>query len=309
MHVIHAPLRTVAALCPAASPLRLLRPAAPAGAGELHNLLLAALPAADRERWFGALELVEMPLGQVLYESGRSVAHVHFPTTSIVSLLNLTAEGECSEVATVGNDGLVGVPLLMGGVSTNGRAVVQSAGQGYRMRGPVVIEEFNRGGAVTQLLLHYLQALLTQMAQTATCNRHHSIEQQLCRLMLLSLDRAPGTRLQATQEHLAGRLGVRRESVTAAAQALQHAGLIRYARGCVELLDRAGLEERACECYGVVKRECDRLLPQTRLPTEPCRPSPPVPFDGIRGARFQPPARGTASTMGCSIRSRPGSTG
>ena len=244
-----------------------LTPAWSAGVGQQDNELLAALPAADRERWSRHLEPVEMPLGQVLYESGHSVHHVHFPTTSIVSLLNLTAEGEGAEVAIVGNDGLVGVPLLMGGVSTNGRAVVQSAGQGFRMPGPAILEEFKRGGAVMQLLLHYVQALLTQMAQTATCNRHHSIEQQLCRLILLSLDRVQGTRLQATQELLAGRLGVRRESVTSAALTLQHAGLIRYTRGRLDVLDRAGMEDRACECYSVVKVECDRLLPLKR----PCR--------------------------------------
>ena len=247
------------------SPLHLqpdpLAAPSPIAAGRPGNRLLTALPDADWQRWLPQLERVEMPLGQVLYESGSTIHHVHFPTTSIVSLLNLTVDGACAEVATVGNDGVVGVPLLMGGVSTNGRAVVQSAGQGYRLEGAVVIDEFNRGGAVMQLLLHYLQALLTQMAQSATCNRHHSIDEQTCRLLLLSLDRLQGNVLQLTQEQLACRLGVRRESVTGVALALQRAGLIRYARGRVEALDRAGLEDRACECYGVVKRECDRLLP------------------------------------------------
>ncbi|MBI5256618.1 MAG: Crp/Fnr family transcriptional regulator [Burkholderiales bacterium] len=262
MHAIHVPLRTVTPGCPQPPPCLRLKPAVPAGLALQDNQLLAALPAADRARWSEQLEPVEMPLGQVLYESGHGVSHVHFPTSAIVSLQNQTADGHCAEVAAVGSDGVVGVPLLMGGMSTNGRAVVHSAGQGYRMRGHVVIEEFNRGGAVMQLLLHYLQALLTQITQTATCNRHHSVEQQLCRLLLLSLDRVQGTDLQATQEMLAGRLGVRRESVTAAALTLQQAGLIRYARGHVEVLERAGLEDRVCECYSVVKLECDRLLPK-----------------------------------------------
>ena len=236
------------------------------------NQLLAALPAADLQRWSDRLELVDMPLGQVLYESGHYVTHAYFPVSAIVSLLNLTSDGACSEVATVGHDGVVGLPLLMGGISTNGRAVVQSAGQGYRLRGEVVIDEFNRGGAGMQLLLHYTQALLTQMAQAATCNRYHSIEQQVCRLLLSSLDRVQGNELHMTQELLAGRLGVRRESVTAAALALQRSGLIRYARGHVEVLDRAGLECRVCECYGVVKNECDRLLPPVSKQEEAANP-------------------------------------
>ena len=257
MHVVQAPLGPATPMCqPGSADFGL----EPVEAGSPNNQLLAALATADRQRWSSQLELVEMPYGQVLYESGRSVNHVYFPTSSIVSLINLTANGACIEVATVGNDGVVGVPLLMGGVSTNSRAVVQSAGQGYRMKGQWVIDEINRGGAVMQLLLHYTQGLLTQMAQTATCNRHHSIGQQVCRLILLSLDRVQGNNLQMTHELLACRLGVRRETVTAVALALQQAGLIRYARGRVEVLDRAGLEERACECYGVVKVECDRLL-------------------------------------------------
>lgn len=226
------------------------------------NGLLAALSASDWQRWSQQLELVEMPFGQVLYDSGRSLDHVHFPTTSIVSLLNLTADGACAEVATVGNDGVVGLPILMGGISTNGRAGVQSGGHGYRLRGQVIIDEFQRGGAVMQLLLRYTQALLTQVVQTATCTRHHSVDQQVCRLILSNLDRVQGNGLQMTQELLAGKIGVRRESVTAVALALRRAGLIRYARGHIEVLDRAGLEDRVCECYGVVKLECDRLLPQ-----------------------------------------------
>ncbi|WP_332746000.1 Crp/Fnr family transcriptional regulator [Hydrogenophaga sp.] len=225
------------------------------------NHLLAALPAGDWERWSDQMELVDMPLGQVLYESGSDLNHVYFPTSAIVSLLNLTASGACAEFATVGNDGVVGVPLLMGGISTNGRAVVQSAGRGYRMNRQVVIDELNAGGPVMQLLLRYTQALLTQVAQTALCNRHHSVDQQVCRLILLNLDRVEGNCLQMTQELLASKLGVRRESVTLVALALQRDGLIRYARGRIEVLDRQGLEDRACECYAVVKLECDRLLP------------------------------------------------
>ncbi|MDO8888202.1 MAG: Crp/Fnr family transcriptional regulator [Hydrogenophaga sp.] len=230
-------------------------------AGAQGNLLLEALPAADWEHWSDALQLVEMPRGQVLYESGCNMSHVHFPTSSIVSLLHQTASGACAEVATVGNDGVVGVPLLMGGLSTNGRAVVQSAGLGYRLPREVVVDAFNAGGEAMQLLLRYTQALLTQVSQTALCNRHHAVEQQVCRLILLNLDRVQGNCLQMTQELLAGKLGVRRESVTLVALALQRDGLIRYARGRIEVLDRAGLEDRACECYAAVKQECDRLLP------------------------------------------------
>lgn len=232
-------------------------------AGRPVNQLLAAMPAADWEHFSQHMELVEMPLGQVLYESGSDLNHVYFPTSSIVSLLNLTASGACAEFATVGNDGVVGVPLLMGGISTNGRAVVQSAGYGYRLNRQVVIDELQAGGAVMQLMLRYTQALLTQVAQTALCNRHHSVDQQVCRLILLNLDRVQGNCLQMTQELLASKLGVRRESVTLVALALQRDGLIRYARGRIEVLDREGLEARACECYAVVKLECDRLLPAT----------------------------------------------
>lgn len=265
MHAISEPLQSIATHSPSVSmhcgcmpPLRIL-------AGAPANLLLSALPACDWKHLSQHMELVEMPLGQVLYESGSDLNHVYFPTTSIVSLLNLTASGACAEFATVGNDGVVGVPLLMGGISTNGRAVVQSAGHGYRLPRQVINDEINTGGALMQLLLRYTQALLTQVAQTALCNRHHAVEQQVCRLILLNLDRVQGNCLQMTQELLATKLGVRRESVTLVALALQRDGLIRYARGRIEVLDREGLEERACECYAVVKLECDRLLPQAAL--------------------------------------------
>lgn len=231
------------------------------------NRLLAALPACDWKHLSQPMERVEMPLGQVLYESGGDMSHVYFPTTAIVSLLNLTASGACAEFATVGNDGLVGVALLTGGMFTTGRAVVQSAGIGHRLPRQVLVDELNAGGAVMQLLLRYTQALLTQVAQTALCNRHHAVEQQVCRLILQNLDRVEGSSLCMTQELLASKLGVRRESVTLVALALQRDSLIRYARGRIEVLDRRGLEERACECYAVVKHECDRLLPPT--PPEP----------------------------------------
>lgn len=265
MHAISEPLQSISTHSPIVSmhcgsvpPLRIL-------AGAPANLLLSALPACDWQHLSQHMELVEMPLGQVLYESGSDQNHVYFPTSSIVSLLNLTASGACAEFATVGNDGVVGVPLLMGGISTNGRAVVQSAGHGYRLPRQVITDELNTGGALMQLLLRYTQALLTQVAQTALCNRHHAVEQQVCRLILLNLDRVQGNCLQMTQELLATKLGVRRESVTLVALALQRDGLIRYARGRIEVLDREGLEERACECYAVVKLECDRLLPQAPL--------------------------------------------
>ena len=211
-----------------------------------------------------------MPRGQVLYDSGSRCTYVHFPTTSIVSLMVLMANGDSAEVATVGNDGVIGMPLLLGGHSSMGRAVVQCAGHGYRIKSEVVIDAFNRGGAVMQLLLRYSQALLTQMAQTAACYRHHTVDQQVCRLILLSLDRVRGNHLQMTQELLAGKLGVRRESVTEVALALLRAGLIRYARGSIEVLDREGLEARACECYSVVRLEADRLLQLARAPAADC---------------------------------------
>jgi CRP-like cAMP-binding protein len=227
----------------------------------LKNALLAALPAADWQSWAAQLERVDLPLGQVLYESGRTVTHVYFPTTAIVSLLYVMENGASAEIAVVGREGVVGVSLFMGGGSTPSRAVVQSAGEGYRLQGAVMVEAFNRSGPVMHLMLRYTQALITQMAQTAVCNRHHTLDQQLCRWLLLSLDRLEGSELVMTQELIANMLGVRREGVTEAALSLQRAGLIRYARGHIEVLDRAKLEQRTCECYAVVKKEYDRLLP------------------------------------------------
>jgi len=225
------------------------------------NQLLAALPEAEWQRWLPQLEWTEMPLGQVLYESGRSLAHVYFPTTAIVSLLYVMEDGASAEIAVTGNEGIVGISLFMGGESTPSRAVVQSAGQGYRLRAATMLEEFNRAGPVMHLLLRYTQALITQMAQTAVCNRHHSLDQQLCRWLLLSLDRLKGSELVMTQELIANMLGVRREGVTEAALKLQKLGLIRYARGHISVLDRPGLEARTCECYEVVRKEYARLLP------------------------------------------------
>jgi len=226
------------------------------------NHLLAALPDAEWQRWLPQLELVEMPLGQVLYESGSTLSHVYFPITAIVSLLYVMEDGASAEIAVVGNEGIVGIALFMGGESTSSRAVVQSAGQGLRLKARVIKDEFNRA-PVLHLLLRYTQALITQMAQTAVCNRHHSLDQQLCRWLLLSLDRLHGSDLMMTQELIANMLGVRREGVTEAALKLQKAGLIRYARGRISVLDRPGLEKRSCECYAVVKKEYDRLLPET----------------------------------------------
>jgi CRP-like cAMP-binding protein len=226
------------------------------------NFLLAALPDAEWRRWQPQLEKVEMPLGQVLYESGATLAYVYFPITSIVSLLYVMENGASAEIAVVGNEGLVGVSLFMGGQSTPSRAVVQSAGQGFRLKAQLMKDEFNRAGPVLHLLLRYTQALITQMSQTAVCNRHHSLDQQLCRWLLLSLDRLQGNELVMTQELIANMLGVRREGVTEAALKLQHAGLISYARGHIVVLDRPGLEKRTCECYAVVKKEYDRLLPE-----------------------------------------------
>jgi CRP-like cAMP-binding protein len=202
-----------------------------------------------------------MPLGEVLYESGVAMSHVYFPTTAIVSLLYVMEDGASAEIAVVGNEGIVGVSLFMGGETTPSRSVVQSAGQGFRMRGQLLKEEFNRSGPVLHLLLRYTQALITQMSQTAVCNRHHSLDQQLCRWLLLSLDRLQEPELAMTQELIANMLGVRREGVTEAAANLQKAGLIQYRRGHITVLDRAGLERRTCECYAVVKKEYDRLLP------------------------------------------------
>ncbi|GCL61812.1 Crp/Fnr family transcriptional regulator [Pseudaquabacterium pictum] len=226
------------------------------------NQLLAALPPTEWERWLPQLERVTMPLGQVVYESGRSLSHVVFPTTAIVSLLYVMENGASAEIAVVGHEGVVGISLFMGGESTPSRGVVQSAGEGFRLRAAAIKDEFNRSHPVMHLLLRYTQALITQMAQTAVCNRHHSLDQQLCRWLLLSLDRLPGNELVMTQELIANMLGVRREGVTEAALKLQKLGLIRYARGHITVLDRPGLAERTCECYAVVKKEYERLLPE-----------------------------------------------
>jgi CRP-like cAMP-binding protein len=219
------------------------------------------LPAEDFERMESGLKLVPMHLGAVLYESGTRQRAVYFPTTAIVSLLYMMADGASAEIAVVGNEGIIGVSLFMGGETTPSRAVVQSGGHAYRLSGKLLKEEFTRGGVTQHLLLRYTQALLTQMAQTAVCNRHHSLDQQLCRWLLLSLDRLTGNELVMTQELIANMLGVRREGVTEAAGNLQNAGLIKYSRGHITVLDRAGLETRTCECYAVVKKEFDRLLP------------------------------------------------
>jgi len=230
------------------------------------NHLLAALPAEVYARLFPNLELVQMPLGEVLYESGDQLRHVYFPTTSIISMLYVMIDGASAEIAVVGNEGILGVALFMGGETMPNRAVVQSAGHAYRLNGQLLKQEFNRSGELQHLLLRYTQALLTQMAQTAVCNRHHSLDQQLCRWLLLSLDRLPSNELVMTQELIANMLGVRREGVTEAAGNLHRAGLIEYKRGHIAVLDRSGLEARACECYEVVKKEFDRLLPEVNLP-------------------------------------------
>ena len=225
------------------------------------NALLASMPPDEWARIEPYLETVDLPLGKVLYESGATMSHVYFPTTAIVSLLYVMEDGASAEIAVVGNDGIVGIALFMGGETTPSRAVVQSAGQCYRLGAPRIKEEFNRSGPVMHLLLRYTQALITQMAQTAVCNRHHSLDQQLCRWLLLSLDRLSGSELVMTQELIANMLGVRREGVTEAALKLARLGLIRYARGHITVLDRPALEGRVCECYAVVKKEYDRLLP------------------------------------------------
>ena len=225
------------------------------------NRLLAALPPDEYQRLASSLEPVTMPLGESVYESGETQGYVYFPTTSIVSLLYVLANGGSAEIAVTGYEGLVGISLFLGGETTPSRAVVQSAGEGYRLRAATLKKEFERGGALQHLLLRYTQALITQMAQTAVCNRHHSVDQQLCRWLLLSLDRLPDNKLVMTQELIANMLGVRREGVTEAAGKLQADGLIEYGRGKITVLDRKGLENRVCECYGVVKREYDRLLP------------------------------------------------
>jgi CRP-like cAMP-binding protein len=226
------------------------------------NHLLAAMSAEERERLYPALQLVQMPLGKVLYESGDVLRHVYFPIDSIVSLLYVLADGASAEISVVGNEGLIGIALFMGGETTPSRAIVQSAGYAYRLIGQRLKDEFHRNGQAQLLLLRYTQALITQMAQTAVCNRHHSVDQQLCRWLLLSLDRLSSNQLTMTQELIANMLGVRREGVTEAAGKLHRAGVIRYSRGQITVLDRPKLEELCCECYAVVKKETDRLLPR-----------------------------------------------
>jgi CRP-like cAMP-binding protein len=224
------------------------------------NHLLAALPTAEFEPLAAHLELVKMPLGQMLYEPGGQLQHAYFPTTSIISLHYVMASGATAETAGVGNEGMLGVSLFMGGDTTPSSAVVQTAGQAYRLERRLLKQEFNRAGLLQRLLLRYTQALLTQMAQTAVCNRHHTLEQQLCRWLLLTLDRQPSNELVMTQELVASMLGVRREGITVAAGDLQRAGFISYRRGHIAVLNRAGLEAHACECYAVVKKELKRLL-------------------------------------------------
>ena len=224
-------------------------------------MLLAALSAVELKRMRPRLELVDMALGEVVYESGRSLDHVYFPTDSIVSLLYVLENGASAEIAVVGNEGVVGVSIFMGGETTPSRAVVQSAGTAYRLPSPLIMEEFVRGGAMQHLMLRYTQSLITQMAQTAVCNRHHSVDQQLCRWLLLSIDRLPSPEITMTQELIANMLGVRREGVTEAAGKLQKAGVISYRRGHISVLDRPRLEAMSCECYEVVRRETARLLP------------------------------------------------
>jgi CRP-like cAMP-binding protein len=226
------------------------------------NHLLAALSPTERERLYPHLRLVPMPLGKVLYESGDLLQHVYFPTDSIVSLLYVLADGASAEISVVGNEGLIGIALFMGGETTPSRAIVQSAGHAYRLIGQHLKDEFHRNGEMQLLLLRYTQALITQMAQTAVCNRHHSVDQQLCRWLLLSLDRLSSNQLTMTQELIANMLGVRREGVTEAAGKLHKLGVIHYVRGQITILDRPKLEQLCCECYAVVKKESDRLLPR-----------------------------------------------
>jgi CRP-like cAMP-binding protein len=228
------------------------------------NHLLAALPTAEFDRLAKHLELVAMPLGQILYEPGGQMQHAYFPTTAIVSLHYVTESGASAETAGVGNEGIVGISLFMGGDTTPSSAVVQTAGHGYRLERNKLMEEFNRGGLMHRLLLRYTQALITQMNQTAACNRHHSLEQQLCRWLLLTLDRLSSNELVMTQELVASMLGVRREGITESAGNLQRAGFIRYRRGHIAVIERSGLEATACECYAVVKKELARLLSDVR---------------------------------------------
>ena len=231
---------------------------------KFNNHLLTLLPESVLKRWDSELELVDMPLGTVLYDSGCKMSHVYFPETCIVSMLLVLENGSSAEIAVVGFEGVVGISLFMGGETTPSRAVIQSAGKAYRLRDKFIKDEFNSSMIVLHLLLRFTQALITQMTQTAVCNRHHTLDQQLCRWLLLSLDRLSGYELVMTQELIANMLGVRREGVTNAALSLQKAGLINYARGHISVVDRQGLETRTCECYSVVKKEYDRLLPDLK---------------------------------------------
>jgi len=237
-----------------------MSPKIPAQQTPLQNHLLAALPQETFERLAPHLESEALPLGEVLYESGGQLHHAYFPTTAIVSLHYVMENGASAEIAGVGNDGVVGIPLFMGGNTTPSRATVCSSGHAYRLKARLMMEEFNRAGPLMRLMLRYTQALITQMSQTAVCNRHHSMEQQMCRWLLFTLDRSPSSELVMTQELIAGMLGVRREGITETAGDLQRAGLISYRRGHITVLDRVGLEARACECYSVVKKELHRLL-------------------------------------------------
>ena len=255
------------------------------------NHLLAALPAEEFEPVAAYLELVPMQLGEMLYEPGVQLQHAYFPTTAIVTLHHVMESGVSAESAGVGNEGVVGIALFMGGETTPSSAMVQTAGYAYRLAGHVLKQQFNRAGVLQRLLLRYTQALMTQMSQMVACNRHHSVEQQLCRWLLLTLDRVPSNELVMTQELVASMLGVRREGITEAAGKLQHAGIIHYRRGHIEVLDRSGLEARTCECYAVVKKELSRLLPDTlHTRTSPLSPGnyqrPPAPSGGNSGRAF-----------------------
>lgn len=262
------------------------------------NRLLAALTDEDFRRWMPLLERVTMPLGQVLYEHGKPPSHAYFPTTSLVAMLYVMENGASSEIAVIGNEGMVGVALFMGGGATPSRAEVQCTGEGFRIPAHAMTTEFVRSPSVAKLMLRFTQALIVQMAQTAACNRHHKLDQQLCRWLLLSLDRLPGTELRMTQELIANMLGVRREGVTDAALKLQKDGLIRYERGRITVLDRSALVERSCECYGVVKREYDRLLPQSS-PFRAVGPCDRSRADAATGGRVSAGGGNGASRSGC----------
>lgn len=246
----------------ARSPAQLAESTPPERGGHTGNRILAAMPDAEYQRWKPHLEWVDMPLGQVIFEPGAELAHAYFPVTAVVSLLYVMRNGESAEIALVGDDGVLGVTLFMGGNSTTIRAVVQSAGKGYRLPAGELMAEVARGGATLRLLLLYTQSLLTQMTQTAACNRHHTLDQQFCRWLLLSFDRLAGDEMVMTQQLIAKMLGVKSEEVTASAKALEATGAIEYGDGRIRLRDRRALEAASCECYAVVKRECSRLLPQ-----------------------------------------------